>query len=88
MRDAQGLADNPPARCPGCRRATNADMLVDTRHVPDAIWLHEFACDGCRERLFALEVVSREAFFRYIGAPMVALDKIRAKEALRAARHI
>lgn len=78
--------DNPLMRC-DCGRTVGADVLVDVtaftpaekpRYAQGATYL----CDACTERMIRERRVSREEFFRRLGAPAAVLEKIRRKARL------
>ena len=72
---ASARGANGPARCEqkGCKRLTTADML---QPFPVALG-GGYGCDGCRERAFALGLITRAAYYEALGAPgdlLAALD--------------
>jgi hypothetical protein len=70
--------DNPPARCPICRRTTHADMLLDVRALPSALRGEaDYACDGCRERWLMTGAITHMQLYRSLGAPPEVLDRVR-----------
>lgn len=87
MRSQQLLVDNPLIKCP-CGRLANADMMRDVRDVKGILGTDaDYICDSCMERHHRTETLSREDYYRAVGAPQGLVAKVAKRErAIRALR--
>ena len=71
------------ARC--CGRIVSSDVLVDCTMQPAELRPRgeEHHCDGCRERIFMLELCTREEYFARHNPPAEFMDVLRAYVAAR-----
>ena len=83
--------ENPLVRAACCGRLTNADMVLDLSAMPPGIRKQfrfgeqdvdgepvPVACDACRERAIREGRITREEFYRQLGAPQAVLDRVNA----------
>lgn len=80
MRSQQELVDNPLVKCP-CGRLVNADMMRDVRDVKAILGVEaDYICDSCMEHHHRRDTLSREAYYRAVGAPQGLIAKVANRD--------
>lgn len=76
--------DNPLVRC-RCGRTANLDMMLDVSGLPaDVRGPSTALCDSCVEGLFGTKKISREDFYRALGAPRALVVRAALRDAMEA----